>query len=207
MSEEEIYLKVIDENHEIFNSNLKIIDYGSRVKLDFTFRDCFISEIDDYPFLALNKLRLKLEEKGLKLVCQGARIDVNPSGMQLEGFNAYELELSKSATNSVYIFDDTAQIEKLATVDEQAAFFEQWLKSVGFSNSKDKVDIYDPQNTLGEYWFIINLENWVVQSLEYKDGIIESIKKELQEIQNQGYLDIDDLKLKFENKLKIKLDY
>ena len=52
--------------------------------------------------------------------------------MQLDGFNAYELELGQKATNPVYIFDHTEFIDKIATVEEQEGFYEKWLKSVGF---------------------------------------------------------------------------
>ncbi len=204
MKAEKLILRIID-NDAVTKSTLEIIETGNLVQLDFQYKDIFISEMDEFPFVALNKVRLKLEDRRLKLICQGSRIDVNQSGMQAVGFYAYELELSKPAINSVYIFDDTTQIKKIATVKEQEAFYDKWLKSVGFSELTDKIDVYDPQNTIGSYWYIINLENWETQSSDFKKGIISSIEQELKKISESGLIEFPALKDKFEKKLDITL--
>jgi hypothetical protein len=85
---------------------------------------------DSFPFLALNKIRLKLEGIGIKILCHGARIDVYPSGMLLTTVKAYEIEMGQKATKMIVIFDPTDDIHKIATVEEQKAYFDSWFVSI-----------------------------------------------------------------------------
>lgn len=205
MKAEKLFLRIID-NNQIAKAKIEKFDRGNTIQLDFYYKDIFISQTDEFPFIALSKLRLKLEDRKLTLICQGSRIDVNQSGMQLIGFYAYELELSKPAINSVCIFDDTTQIKKISTVREQEEFYRKWLKSVGVSKSEDKIDINDPQNTIGSYWYIINLDNWKIQSEDFRKGIILSIEQELKKIKKLGFIDLLILKRKFEERLNENLN-
>jgi hypothetical protein len=199
---EEISLRVIN-NKNLGKANITLFDKGNIVQLDFSYKNISFSEVDEFAFIALNKIRLKLEEMDLKLICQGCRIDVYPVGIY---FSGYELELGKPAINSVYLFDDTSYIERIGTVKEQDLFYDKWLKSVGFSKSEDKIDINDPQNTIGSYWWIINLDNWGIQSKEFQRGIIKSIEAELKKIKKLGFVDVSSLKKKFEKKLNESLN-
>lgn len=199
---EEIFLRIID-NKNTSKAKIKLFDKGNIVQIDLYYKDIFLSEANEFPFIALNKIRLQLEKSDLKLICQGCRIDVHPTSIYLSG---YELELSKPAVNSVYLFDDTDYLEKIGTVKQQELFYEKWLKSVGFSKSEDKIDINDPQNPIGSYWYIINLDSWKIQSEDFRKGIILSIEQELKKIKKLGFIDLSILKKKFEEKLDKNLN-
>jgi hypothetical protein len=136
MNREEIFIKIIVNNSQIDKARLLVMDYGNNVQFDFCYNEITLSEKDEHPFTALERIRLKLEAVDIKLICQGSRIDVYPSGMQLAGFYAYELELSKPATSSVYILDNTEWINRISTVKQQEDFYDKWLESVGFGIEK-----------------------------------------------------------------------
>lgn len=203
METEIVFLRTIDKNQNISKAELELIEKDNFVKINFRLEDILLSEKDEFPFNALNKIRLELELRDLRLICQGCRIDVHPIGIY---FYAYELELGRPAINSVYIFEDIEDIKKIATVKQQEEFYNKWLKSVGYSESSDKIDITNPQNTIGSYWHIINLVNWEIQSNHFKNGVISSIEKELKKIKQIGFPEALSLKEKFEKHLKVILD-
>src|SRR5581483_5126314 len=53
---------------------------------------------DNYPFSALLNMRKELDERGLKILCNGSRLDVYPSGAALGSLKAYALKMGKVAT-------------------------------------------------------------------------------------------------------------
>lgn len=83
-------------------------------------------------FEALVRLRRQLEPEGWAIAVQGARRDAYPSGMARDmggGFRTYLLRPGRKASVSDLV--DTladAPVALLATVDEQRAFFEAWLR-------------------------------------------------------------------------------
>ncbi len=89
-----------------------------------------IKEIDSFPFIAFQRIRSLLEASDIYILCQASRFDVYPSGMQLESFFAYELEIGKPATSSVYIFDFFDKIDKIGTVNKQEIYFNNWIESL-----------------------------------------------------------------------------
>jgi hypothetical protein len=91
-------------------------------------------------FECLCRIRVQLEPLGFILLCAGARKDVYPSGMMRDmggGRNAYVLRQGEQASlkNVVDIFND-CEIGDLATVSEQKANYENWLKSRGIKLKK-----------------------------------------------------------------------
>ncbi len=85
-------------------------------------------------FAALVELRRGLEATGRLLVCNGSSLDVYPSGMSRSmgaGQKAYRLTMGRQAlmADLVSIFE-TAPGVRPSRVDQQAAFFEQWLASL-----------------------------------------------------------------------------
>lgn len=200
---EEVILNVITNDNVISPCKLTIDEKGRFIHLKFYYKNINISASDEFPFLALDKIRLGLERSNLKLICQGSRIDVYPIGIY---FYAYELELGKPAVNSVYIFDKTNMIEKIGTVEDQKSFFEKWLKSVGLSESYVNINLQDSKSTFGSYWNIINLNNWEMQSKEFQDGIKTEIKEKLIKLKKITPSEFSSIKEIFENKLNMKLD-
>src|SRR2546421_5691675 len=82
-------------------------------------------------FECLCRLRTNLDREGTRLCCNGARLNVWPSGMARDmggGSKAYVLQIGRRASidDLVDIFD-SAPIEDIATVAEQRRFTEEWL--------------------------------------------------------------------------------
>ena len=82
-------------------------------------------------FECLCRLRTQLDREGIRLCCNGARLNVWPSGMARDmggGLKAYVLQIGRRATidDLVDIFD-SAPVEDVATVEEQRRFAEKWL--------------------------------------------------------------------------------
>lgn len=85
-------------------------------------------------FAALVQLRRGLEATGRLLVCNGSSLDVYPSGMSRSmgvGQKAYRLTMGRQAlmADLVSIFETAPGVQP-SRVDEQAAFFEQWVASL-----------------------------------------------------------------------------
>ncbi|WP_434362360.1 hypothetical protein NF212_19020 [Parasalinivibrio latis] len=85
-------------------------------------------------FKSLKLLRVYFEGLNVKLLCNGSRIDVCPSGMSRSmgrGRKAYLLQLGSQARmeNLVDIFDYTP-IDTVGTVVEQEQHFDRWAKSL-----------------------------------------------------------------------------
>ena len=86
-------------------------------------------------FAALAAARRELEVQGVKLACNGARLDVWPSGMLRQagyGRRAYVLTMppSTSRPSTVDIFEPAPKSSTLATVDEQREWFGRYWDSV-----------------------------------------------------------------------------
>src|SRR5438445_3727542 len=82
-------------------------------------------------FECLCLLRKQLDREGIRLCCNGARLNVWPSGMARDmggGLKAYVLQIGRRASidDLVDIFE-SAPIEDIATVEEQRRFAEKWL--------------------------------------------------------------------------------
>ena len=107
-------LSVINE----LDKKFKLIYRDSKVNIE--------SIESDYPLLALEDLRLQLEEKFSSLInCSGCRKDVSyrPTG----GMGSYIIEMGKPATKRINLFEPTKQIELLCTVDEQKKYYTEWI--------------------------------------------------------------------------------
>lgn len=109
-------------------------DTDDDVAIEFRVNDIVIIQNDVTFFEALVKIRIKLEQNGIKLFCQGCRKNVYPSPMMLamgSGDKAYVLTLGRQAKMSdmVSIFEK-CEFEEYATVKEQRAFYEKWIKSL-----------------------------------------------------------------------------
>jgi hypothetical protein len=114
---------------EYFESILLLSKINGKVELTYKSGNIAISVTEDYPFLALEKLRRELELLNVKLMCNGARLDVYPSSALIIGVKAYQLEFGKPATKDSLcnIFDPIDNVDKVATVDEQRAYWLKWL--------------------------------------------------------------------------------
>lgn len=104
------------------------------VSLNFESNDITESFTGENYFDALRKLRLRLEEKDLMLVCNGASLNVYPSGMAMNmgmGEIAYRINEGWHSTSDdlVNIFELDRERFVEATVEEQEVFFQTWNNS------------------------------------------------------------------------------
>ena len=86
-------------------------------------------------FECLRGLRQYLELQGSLLLCNGARIDIYPSGISREttgGRKAYILTIGQRTSKSdlVDIFDQT-ESTRIGSVRDQEIYYQGWLKSLG----------------------------------------------------------------------------
>jgi hypothetical protein len=118
------------DNLNFWHSELTLFEYGRQVELLYKSGDQTLSAKHDYYFFALIDIRLKLEKFNQFLLCNGARIDVYPSGMSVIGTLAYELIPGKKAERLVEIFEPARERKKIASVVDQKAYREEWFKTV-----------------------------------------------------------------------------
>jgi hypothetical protein len=85
-------------------------------------------------FACMQKIRVDLEANGDRLLCNGARQDVYPSGMSRDmsgGLVAYVLTIGKRTTREDLVrITDFAPLEKTASVQEQEEFHKRWVASI-----------------------------------------------------------------------------
>lgn len=107
-----------------------------RWQLQLTFADGRTVSVEQSDlFDCLVDLRKRLAEDGAIILCSGARRDVFPSGMARQmggGRMAYQLRLGQQARRAdlIDIFEP-AEAAEIATVEDQRAFFDEWLASLG----------------------------------------------------------------------------
>lgn len=106
-----------------------------RLTLRFETRE-IVKEADDF-FDALILIRRELEHDGLVPRCYGASRNVYPSSMSRQmgggGVRAYRLDLGQQGRikDLVNIFEDGPDVE-LVSPDDQEAYYEEWLRSIGW---------------------------------------------------------------------------
>jgi hypothetical protein len=91
-------------------------------------------------FECLKTFRRSLEERDLRIGCNGARVDTWATAMSRQmggGRKVYVLTMGKqqSLEDLVDTFAE-GPIDKIASVDEQNQYFKQWLESIGFDPSR-----------------------------------------------------------------------
>lgn len=133
-SMEVINLKAVIDNSTYFDAQLFHGSDGniSSVQLHFTGYDSGIIKAKN-AYSAMQQLHEKLDENGIKLLCNCYRYDIRPSGMSLSmggGAQGYKLILGQSAKELVNIFEPTFDIEAIVSVDEQKKFYRKWINSL-----------------------------------------------------------------------------
>lgn len=130
----EVVIKFLLPNGEFKNSIVKYSvapPWYIQLSLD-ELRDAKFEGSDLFDCLC--SLRSKLDVLGIKILCNGARIDAYPSPMlQSSGARkVYITELGRQALreNLVSIFDE-ALPEKIGTVEQQIDYHNKWVESLG----------------------------------------------------------------------------
>jgi hypothetical protein len=132
MSPEERVITATDSSGRSFVVNARVSTRKERYRLELTAPELGVRAADASDvFECLCRLRTELDREGIRLCCNGARLNVWPSGMARDmggGSKAYVLQIGRRATidDLVDIFD-SAPIEDVATVEEQRRFAEKWL--------------------------------------------------------------------------------
>lgn len=130
----ETKIKILSPSGEIKNIKVSFADsHPWFIELSLDGKQTFKLEGSDL-FDCLCTLRTKTDVLGIKILCNGARIDAFPSPMlQSSGARKiYITEIGKQALreNLVNIFDE-APAEKVGTVKEQFEFHTKWIDSLG----------------------------------------------------------------------------
>jgi hypothetical protein len=132
MSREERVITAIDSSGRSFVVNARVSTRKEGYRLELTAPELGVRAADASDvFECLCRLRTQLDREGIRLCCNGARLNVWPSGMARDmggGLKAYVLQIGRRATidDLVDIFD-SAPVEDVATVEEQRRFAEKWL--------------------------------------------------------------------------------
>jgi hypothetical protein len=105
------------------------------VRIDLHFAAEVLTALGDSYFEALVEIRLLLESRGLRPRSFGASKTVYPSPLALSmgnGERGYQLELRRPARlkDLVSIFDSDPAVHPVS-IEEQRAFYQQWLESFG----------------------------------------------------------------------------
>jgi hypothetical protein len=82
----------------------------------------------------LRSIRLGLEESGVRICCNGARIDAYPSRLNREMGGAQKVQIrvmgrAAMKSDQVGIFDP-APIDSIGSVDQQNGYYREWLNSL-----------------------------------------------------------------------------
>ena len=111
------------------------LDDPDAVRLGLVFNGGIVfADSDEGYFDALFRIRQVIEPDGYRILCLGASGGVFPSGMSGgmgTGDMAYRLKKGKPATSNdlVSIFDVDESVVPV-TVEEQRAYFNEWLESL-----------------------------------------------------------------------------
>lgn len=125
---------MIKKNVELFingkQDTAQLIIDSNTIKLIYLKQEWIGS--DSIPFIALNKLRLQLENANILLLVNGSRIDVFPSGMQMsmQMTGAYINVMGETGGEVVDIFDDCSDLDFISTVRNQEQFHKDWIESI-----------------------------------------------------------------------------
>ncbi|HEV3462288.1 MAG TPA: hypothetical protein VG413_09610 [Candidatus Dormibacteraeota bacterium] len=132
MSPKERVITATDSSGRSFMVTARVSTGTSSYRLELAAPEIGIRSADASDvFECMCQLRARFDREGIRLCCNGARLNVWPSGMARDmggGLRAYVLEVGRRASidDLVDIFD-SAPIEDIATVEEQRLFAEKWL--------------------------------------------------------------------------------
>ena len=128
-------LKTYNVNTKVFFDSIVTGTQEKNGDCVFEYRcnDIFLTGRNNSPFMALASIREQLQERGLILLCEGARIDVYPSGMSSGSLMAYKtvMGLQGRKEDLVNILGPTEDIGMIGTLDQQKAYRDEWTKSLG----------------------------------------------------------------------------
>lgn len=139
MLEQIIKIGLKTNSNKVEDAELYLYDEDSNnnehVKLELHYCNRIIKCSEENYFDALTKLRERLEQDGIQILCKGANRNVYPSAMQLNmgtGRSAYILTMHKQAMQRdvVDIFEPS-NINECVSVDEQEQYFNLWTESLG----------------------------------------------------------------------------
>jgi len=129
---EQVPIRLIHRDGRIADATVTYGDESYRLMLEF--KGIEYHETAQDIFDAFGKIRMKLEMIGYRPLCYGAALNCYPSPMSSDmggGVKLYRLTLGEhgKTKNLVFIFDSEPDL-KPVTVEEQNAFYEQWLESL-----------------------------------------------------------------------------
>ena len=129
---EHIAIRLLHRDGGIANATVTLGDETHRLLLEFD--GVTYDETAQDIFDAFGKIRKRLEAIGYRPLCYGAALNCYPSPMSSDmggGTKLYRLRLGEQGklANLVGIFDAEPGLVPV-TVEEQNAFYEEWLESL-----------------------------------------------------------------------------
>ena len=129
------YKLAVADGRGVREAIVTIATVGDRCRVEVQLPDGLRVAADDGDyFAALLAVRRTLERDAIRLLCQGARRDVWPSGMAISmsaGMKAYVLVLGQHAARPALI--DTfapASADEVGTIAEQEAHRDAWFAEI-----------------------------------------------------------------------------
>jgi hypothetical protein len=137
MESDQYQVSVRDRAGRIISCQVMVSDVCDDISVTLEVDEVTFSEKATDAFEAFSRIRASMAELGITPLCYGASRNVFPSGMSRSiggGIKAYRLTTGKQALlkDLVCIFDTGPDTEP-ASPQEQKAYFESWLSSLGKS--------------------------------------------------------------------------
>ncbi len=128
--------KAIDNKGNYTKAILSLKE-GNRIDLKVNFKDYELNILNSESiYSGMKKLHKKLDEDGIKLLCNCFRYDVRGTGMSVQmsgGVSAYKFTLGEEIPTILNILDSIEDASAIATLDEQEKYFLKWLESINKS--------------------------------------------------------------------------
>jgi hypothetical protein len=132
-SAEEVKIVLVGSGQTVVEAIFELEDEDGSCKVRCSFDDQTRIAVEADFFESLCSIRRQLEGEGLRPLCYGAVRNAFPSGMARDMGRGLKVYLSKLGVPGGQLVDTFGYADGLvlSSVDEQASFHQQWMKSLG----------------------------------------------------------------------------
>lgn len=132
-SADEIKISLVGSDHRVFDAIFALQEQEGRYRISCIFDEHTLTATETDFFECLCSIRRQLETEGLRPLCYGAVRNAFPSGMARDMGRGLKVYLSALGVPGGQLVDTFGYADGLvlSSVDEQASFHQQWMKSLG----------------------------------------------------------------------------